>query len=201
MLQLFTWTTPNGVKPLILLEELELPYKTHWVDIGKGQQHEESYLQVNPNAKIPALVDDDEVITIFESGAILTYLAEKTGKFLPKSGQGRAAAFAWLFFQVGGVGPMFGQLGHFANFAKEKIPYAIDRYKKETERLYGVLDKRLGSAPYLAGEYGIADMATYGWANGHDRLGVSIESFPNVKQWLARVGERPAVKRAVALKP
>lgn len=198
MLDLYTWTTPNGIKPLILLEELGLEYETHWVNIGKGQQFEEEYLRVNPNAKIPALVDD--VTTVFESGAILIYLAEKAGKFLPKSGQERATALSWLFFQVGGVGPMFGQLGHFLH-AEPRDEAAIDRYRKETNRLYGVLDKRLSQAPYLAVEYGIADMATFGWAKGYERYDVSPESIPHVKKWIDRIAERPAVKRALAKKP
>lgn len=198
MLQLYTWTTPNGIKPLIMLEELGIPYETHWVNIGQGAQHEPSYLAINPNAKIPALVDSG--VRIFESGAMLIYLAEKTGRFLPPSGPARHETHAWLFFQVGGVGPMFGQLGHFLH-AGEKLPYAIDRYKKETERLYGVLDKRLGEVEYLAGEYSIADIATVGWASAYERLGLSIGSYPNVGKWLERVGARPAVQRARALKP
>ena len=198
MLDLYTWTTPNGIKPLILLEELGMEYETHWVNIGKGQQFEEDYVRVNPNAKIPALVDD--VTTVFESGAILIYLAEKAGKFLPKSGQERASTLSWLFFQVGGIGPMFGQLGWFLR-ASHKDPFAIERYKKETERLYAVLDKRLSQAPYLANEYSIADMATFGWAKGYDHLEITPESIPNVKKWIDRIAERPAVQRALAKKP
>jgi GST-like protein len=198
MLQVHTWTTPNGIKPLILLEELGLPYELRWVDIGKGQQHDPSFLRINPNAKIPALVDDG--VPIFESGAILVHLAEKTARFLAPSGRARSDAFAWLFFQVGSVGPMFGQLGHFRN-APEKIPYAIDRYQKETERLYGVLEKRLVEVEYLVGEYGIADMATFGWAGGMHRLGIDPAPFPNVVKWLERISARPAVQRARAMKP
>ena len=198
MLQVHTWTTPNGLKPLILLEELGLPYDTRWVDLGKGQQHDAGFLRINPNGKIPVLVDDG--VPIFESDAILVHLAEKTGRFLAPSGRARTDAFAWLFFQVGGIGPIFGQLGHFRN-APEKIPYAIDRYKKETERLYGVLEKRLAKVDYLAGEYGIADMATVGWAGSMSRLGIGPGPFPNVAKWLDRVSARPAVQRARALKP
>lgn len=198
MLDLYTWTTPNGIKPLIMLEELGLEYETHWVNIGRGQQFEEEYLRVNPNAKIPALVDD--VTTVFESGAILIYLAEKAGKFLPQAGQERATALSWLFFQVGGVGPMFGQLGHFLR-TEPRDEAAIDRYRKETTRLYGVLDKRLSQAPYLAVEYGIADMATFGWAKGYDHYGISPQSIPHVKKWIDRIAERPAVVRALAKKP
>ncbi|MDB4977683.1 MAG: gst7 [Myxococcaceae bacterium] len=198
MLKVYTWTTPNGIKPLIMLEELGVPYETHWVDIGRGQQHEPSFLRINPNGKIPALLDDD--VSIFESGAILVHLAEKTGRFLPSSGQARSDALSWLFFQVGGIGPMFGQLGHFLH-APEKIPYAIARYRGETERLYGVLDKRLAEVEYLAGEYGVADIATVGWAGAIPRFGIAAETFPHVSAWLERVGKRPAVQRARALKP
>jgi len=153
---------------------------------------------VNPNAKIPALVDD--VTTVFESGAILVYLAEKAGKFLPKAGQERASALSWLFFQIGGVGPMFGQLGWFLSHEPTDIA-AVARYKKETERLYAVLDKRLSQAPFLANEYGVADMATFGWAKGYDHYGVSPGSIPHVKKWVDRVADRPAVQRAMAKKP
>lgn len=198
MLDLYTWTTPNGVKPLILLEELGLPYQTHWINIGKGDQQTPEFLKINPNGKVPALKDGEHAI--FESGAILIHLAEKSGKFLPASGKARSDVLEWLFFQVGGVGPMFGQLGHFMN-AKEKIPYAIDRYKKETERLYAVLEKRLGEADYLAGEYSIADMAMFGWAKAYDRFGISADTIPNVVKWIERIGARPAVQRATAIKP
>lgn len=198
MFKLFTWTTPNGIKPLIMLEELGLPYETHWVNIGKGQQHKPDFLDINPNGKIPALSDDG--LAVFESGAILIHLAEKTGRFLAPSGPGRAQALEWLFFQVGGVGPMFGQLGHFLT-APQKVPYGIERYRKESERLYGVLDKRLASVDYLAGQYGIADMATFGWAACHETLGISLGTFSNVARWLKLVGDRPAVQRALALKP
>jgi GST-like protein len=198
MLKLYTWTTPNGIKPILLLEELGIPYEMHWVDIGKGKQHEPAYLRINPNGKIPALEDDG--LPIFESGAILIHLAEKAGRFLAPSGRARSDALAWLFFQVGSVGPMFGQLGHFLH-AEEKVPYAIDFYRKETERLYGVLDQRLGEAEYLAGEYSIADMATFGWAGAMSRLRIDPAPYPNVTRWLARLGERPAVQRAQAKKP
>lgn len=199
MLQVYTWTTPNGIKPLILLEELGVPYETHWINIGQGAQHEPGYLRINPNAKIPALVDDK--VAIFESGAILVHLAEQAGRFLPSSGQARSDALSWLFFQVGAVGPMFGQLGHFLTAAPEKIPYAIERYKTETLRLYGVLEKRLSAVDYLAGEYGIADIATVGWAAALPRFGIAPETFPKVSAWLDRIALRPAVQRARALKP
>jgi GST-like protein len=193
MVTLHTWTTPNGIKPIILLEELEVPYQIVWVDLGKGEQHDPDYLRINPNAKIPALVDDG--VPIFESGAILIYLAEKYGRFLARDGQARTDALGWLFFQVGSIGPMFGQLGHFLR-ADEKIPYAIDRYRKETERLYGVLEKRLGEADFLAGEYSIADMASFGWAGAMSRLQIDPAPYPNVHRWLERVRARPAVQRA-----
>jgi GST-like protein len=198
MLQLHTWTTPNGIKPLIMLEELGEPYDLHWVDISKGAQHQPAFLAINPNGKIPALVDDG--LPIFESGAILVHLAEKYGRFLPQSGPQRAAALQWLFFQVGGIGPMFGQLGHFVR-AKEKIPYAIERYQTETTRLYGVLEKRLAEADYLAGEYGIADIASFGWVALHQNFQIERATIPNVIRWLDRVAERPAVQRAKRLKP
>jgi GST-like protein len=198
MLQLYTWTTPNGIKPLIMLEELALPYQTHWIDIGKGEQHSDAFLRISPNGKIPALVDEE--LTIFESGALLLHLAQKSGQFLPSSGQARADALSWLFFQVGSIGPMFGQLGHFMQ-AAEQVPYALERYRKESERLYGVLDRRLGQVEYLAGEYGVADIATVGWASAHDRLAIQRDAYPNVAAWLDRIAARPAVQRARALKP
>lgn len=198
MLKLYTWNTPNGYKPLIMLEELGVPYETHWVDIGAGQQHKPEFLAINPNGKIPALVDDG--LPIFESGAILIYLAEKSGRFLPPSGPGRVEALEWLFFQVGGVGPMLGQLGHFVR-APQKVSYGLERYRKESERLYGVLDGRLHRVDYLAGQYGIADMATVDWVSHHESLGIDIARFPAVGAWLKRVCERPAVQRARAMKP
>jgi GSH-dependent disulfide-bond oxidoreductase len=198
MIHLHTWTTPNGIKPLILLEELELKYETHWVNIGKGDQMTPEFIRINPNSKIPALVDGDT--TIFESGAILVHLAERTDRFLPKSEKERALTFSWLFFQIGSVGPMFGQLGFFAR-QEQKNEQAIDRYRKETERLYAVLNQRLGEAEYLAGEYSIADMAHYGWVKAYDRLGISGDTIPNVVKWVQRLDARPAVQRANAIKP
>jgi GST-like protein len=200
MIELYTWTTPNGVKPLIMLEETGLPFHVTPVNIGKGEQHAPDYVRINPNAKIPAMVDDD--VRIFESGAILIHLAEKSGKFLPSSAQARADVLGWLFFQVGSVGPMFGQLGHFrsANLADH---YALDRYTKEVERLADVMDKRLGETEYLGGaEYSIADIATIGWARG---LGgyyrFDMTRRPNLQKWIDRVVERPAVHKALAWKP
>ncbi len=202
MIDLYTWTTPNGYKPLLLLEELGVEFQAHPINITKGDQHTPEFLRKNPNGKIPAIVDGagtaDEVV-VFESGAILVYLAEKHRRFLPAGGQARASVFAWLMFQMGGVGPMFGQLGHFLS-AKEKVEYAINRYRGETERLYGVLDRRLGEVPYLAGEYSIADMATYPWAAAIDRFGVSREKLPNVVRWLDAMAARPAVAKAMGTK-
>jgi GSH-dependent disulfide-bond oxidoreductase len=198
MIHLHTWTTPNGIKPLIMLEELELKYETHWVNIGKGEQLKPDFLKINPNGKIPALVDGDT--TVFESGAILIHLAERTDRFLPKSEKERAETLSWVFFQVGGLGPMMGQYGFFSR-QEEKIPVAIDRYKKETERLLGVMNQRLGETEYLAGEYSIADMMSYGWAKAYDRFGISADSIPNVAKWIERLNARPAIQRAVAMKP
>jgi GST-like protein len=198
MIHLHTWTTPNGIKPLILLEELGLEYETHWVNIGKGEQLKPEFLKINPNGKIPALVDGDT--TIFESGAILIHLAERADRFLPKSEKERAETLSWVFFQVGGLGPMMGQYGFFSR-QEAKIPIAIERYKKETERLLGVLDKRLGEAEYLAGEYSIADMMSYGWAKAYSLFGISPETIPNVAKWVERLEARPAVQRANAKKP
>ncbi len=201
MIDLYAWTTPNGYKPLILLEELGLEYRLYPINIGKGQQHTPGFLRINPNGKIPALVEGAgtaDQIVVFESGAILIHLAEKAGRFLPTSGQPRATVLSWLMFQMGGVGPMFGQLGHFM-MAKEQIEYALNRYRKETERLYTVLDGRLAEAEYLGGEYSIADIATYPWAGALDRFGIPRESYPNVARWLDKVGERPAVAKAMGI--
>src|SRR5919202_3246064 len=198
MIDLYTFTTPNGRKASIMLEEVELPYNVHKIDISKGDQFKPEFVAINPNSKIPAIVDEDgpdgKPIAVFESGAILIYLAEKTGKFLPKEPRGRTVAIEWLMFQMGGVGPMFGQAHHFRRFAPEQIPYAIERYTKETARLYGVLDKRLAEAEYLAGEYGIADMATYPWAARHEWQGVSLGDFPNVRRWFDAISARPSVQ-------
>ena len=196
MLQLYTWTTPNGIKPLIMLEELGIPYETHWVDIGKGAQHEPSFLEVNPNAKIPALADGP--LRIFESGAILIYLGEKAGRLLPSAGQPRADTLAWLMFQMGGVGPMLGQAHHFRIYAPDKIPYAVDRYTNEARRLYGVIDKRLAASEWLGGaEYSIADIATFPWLRSWQNQGIVLEEYPHLKRWFDTIAERPAVQRGV----
>lgn len=202
MLTLYTWTTPNGFKPLILLEELGLPHNVVPVNIGQGEQHRHDYLRINPNGKIPALVDEEggQRTVVFESGAILIYLAEKAGRLLPKEGPGRYEALAWLMFQMGGIGPMLGQAGHFLRLP-EKIPYAIERYTSEARRLYGVLDGRLGEAEYLAGDYSIADIATFPWVRNPAFFGLSIEQWPNVLRWIEAIGARPAVQRALTYKP
>ena len=203
MIDLYTWTTPNGRKASIMLEEVGLPYTVHPINIGKGDQHTPDFLRINPNNKIPAIIDHDgpggQPVTVFESGAILIYLAEKTGRLLPKDGADRAAALQWLMFQMGGVGPMFGQVGHFKMAAPEPNPYAEKRYTDESLRLLGVMDGRLTDAPYLAGAYSIADIATYPWILAGRRLGLDLEAFGNVSRWLEAIGERPAVVKGMAV--
>jgi GST-like protein len=203
MIDAYVWTTPNGFKLLIALEELALPYRVNWVDIGKGEQAKPEFIAVNPNAKIPAIVDRDTNISVFESGAVLTYLAEKAGKLLPASGPERYATLEWMYFTIGGPGPMMGQLGFFARFAKEKIPMAIERYTKESERLMKVLDVRLGETKYLAGsELTIADILNFTWANaGRTFLGLDYKPLPNLVRWLDELGARPAFVKALAMKP
>jgi GST-like protein len=186
-----------------MLEECALPYNVHRIDIGKGDQHSPAFLAICPNGKIPAIVDtegpDGRPMPLFESGAILVYLAGKAGKFLPASLRGKYEALQWLMFQMGGVGPMFGQVHHFVRQAKEEVPYAIERYTKEKDRLYGVLDKRLGEAEYLAGEYSIADIATYPWVARHEWHRTNLADFPNVKRWFDAISARPAVQRGMAV--
>ncbi|MCU0686650.1 MAG: glutathione S-transferase N-terminal domain-containing protein [Polyangiaceae bacterium] len=194
--------TPNGRKVPILLEELGVPYEVRKVDIGQGEQNDASFRALNPNGKIPVLVDDegpgDKPIAIFESGAILIYLAEKAkSPLLPAEGAERYAVLQWLMFQMAGVGPMFGQYGHFDRGAPERLPYAIDRYQKETKRLYGVLDVQLGQGEFLAGDYSIADIATYPWASAHGFFKIDVEPYPNVRRWLEVMGKRPAVQRGM----
>ena len=204
MIDLYTWGTPNGRKVSIMLEECGLPYRTHAIDIGKNDQFTAEFVAINPNSKIPAIVDsagpDGKPISLFESGAILLYLAGKTGKFLPASVRGKYEALQWLMFQMGGVGPMIGQAHHFLRAAPEKVPYGIERYSKETRRLYGVLDRRLAGAAFLAaGKYGIADMATFPWIARHEWHQVDLAEFPNVKRWYDAIGARPAVVRGMAV--
>ena len=204
MIDLYTWGTPNGRKVSIMLEECGLPYRIHAINIGKNDQFTAEFVAINPNSKIPAIVDsagpDGKPISLFESGAILLYLAGKTGKFLPVSVRGKYEALQWLMFQMGGVGPMIGQAHHFLRAAPEKVPYGIERYSKETRRLYGVLDRRLAGAAFLAaGKYGIADMATFPWIARHEWHQVDLAEFPNVKRWYDAIGARPAVVRGMAV--
>jgi GSH-dependent disulfide-bond oxidoreductase len=203
MIELYTWSTPNGRKVSVMLEECGLPYNVHKIDIGKGEQFAPGFVAINPNSKIPAIVDSDGPdggpIQIFESGAILVYLSGKTGRFLPRSVRGKYEALQWLMFQMGGVGPMFGQAHHFLRTAKEQVPYGIERYSKETRRLYAVLDKRLAEAPFLATEYSIADIATFPWTARHEWHKVDLAEFPNVKRWYDTIARRPAVARGMAV--
>ena len=203
MIDLYTWTTPNGYKASIALEELGIPYRVHPVHIGRREQFAPEYLAINPNNKIPAIVDSEgpagKPISVFESGAILIYLAEKCGALLPKDGEGRMVALEWLMFQMGGVGPMFGQAAHFRRFAPEKIEYAIERYTNEAKRLCGVLDRRLATVPYLAGEYSIADIATFPWTRSLAAIGLEPADYPNLARWSDEVAARPAVVRGLAV--
>ena len=203
MIELYTWSTPNGRKVSIMLEELGLPYDVHAINIGKDDQFTKEFIAINPNSKIPAIVDTDgpdgKPISMMESGAILIYLAEKTGRFMPASGRDRYVALQWLMFQMGGVGPMFGQVHHFLRAAKEPVPYAISRYTKETQRLYGVLDARLAQREYLAEDYSVADIATYPWVARYEWHKTQLEDFPNVKRWFDAISQRPAVKKGMAV--
>jgi GST-like protein len=200
MIDLYTWGTPNGRKISVALEELGLPYKTFPINITKNEQFAPDFLKISPNNKIPAIVDHDgpggKPHAVFESGAILIYLAEKTGKLMPLDPVGRSVCLQWLMFQMGGLGPMCGQAHHFRRFAPEQIPYAIKRYTDETARLYGVMDKRLGEAAYLAGpDYTIADIASYPWIARHEWQGQDLNNFPNLKRWYDSISARPAVER------
>ncbi|MBK3506872.1 glutathione S-transferase N-terminal domain-containing protein [Pseudomonas sp. LF135] len=205
MIDLYYWTTPNGHKVSLFLEEAGLPYKVHPINIGQGDQFKPDFLKIAPNNRIPAIVDQSPSdggapISLFESGAILLYLAEKTGQFLPKDLRGRQEALQWLFWQMGGLGPMAGQNHHFSQFAPEKIPYAIKRYVDETARLYGVLDRRLADRPFVAGDdYSIADMAIYPWIVSHKWQSQRLEDFPHVQRWFNSIKERPATVRAYEL--
>jgi GST-like protein len=200
MIQLYTWGTPNGKKVSIMLEEIGLPYEVHAINIGQGDQMKPEYLAINPNNKIPAIIDTDgpggKPFKLFESGAILMYLAEKTGKLWPADMRQRYTVIQWLMFQMGGVGPMFGQANYFYRL-EEKVPYAIERFRKEALRLYNVLNKELGQREYVAGEYSIADIATYPWVWRHDIHQVKLEDFPNVKRWYDAISARPAVQRGM----
>jgi len=198
VIDLYTWSTPNGRKVSIMLEEVGLPYQTHPIDITADDQFKPDFLKISPNNKIPAIVDRDNDYALFESGAILIYLAEKTGKLMPSEPLARMDVMQWLMFQMGGVGPMFGQTHHFHRFAKEKIPYAVNRYVGETKRLYGVMDKRLGETAYLAGnDYTIADVATWPWVSRFEwhALDDNLDGFPNVKRWYSEIAARPGVQK------
>ncbi|MGF1541810.1 MAG: glutathione S-transferase N-terminal domain-containing protein [Pleurocapsa sp.] len=196
-INLYTFTTPNGRKASIALEELELEYQVHTVDITKGEQFTSEFVAINPNSKIPAIVDRDTDITVFESGAILIYLAEKTGKLLPTETKKRFEVIEWLMFQMGSVGPMFGQYNHFNRYAPEKIPYAIERYQKETLRLYEVLNKQLADKEYICSEYSIADIAIFPWVAAYEFMGLTLDNHPYLQQWVAKVGQRPAVQKGM----
>jgi len=202
MIQLYTWGTPNGKKVSIMLEEIGVPYEVHAINIGQGDQFKPEYLAINPNNKIPSIIDTDgpggKPFTLFESGAILMYLAEKSGKLWPADLRQRYTVIQWLMFQMGGVGPMFGQANYFYRL-EEKIPYAIERYHKEALRLYGVLEQALSHNEFLAGEYSIADIATYPWVWRHEMHHVKLEDFPNVKRWYDNISARPAVKRGMEI--
>ncbi|MEE4272934.1 MAG: glutathione S-transferase N-terminal domain-containing protein [Thermoanaerobaculales bacterium] len=202
MIDLYTWDTPNGDKARIMLEECGIDYTVHPVNLSEGEQHEPDYLTINPNGKIPAIVDPDGPgggpLALFESGAILLYLAEKTGRLLPSDPRRRWAAVQWLMFQMGGIGPTLGQLGHFLYFAPEPVPAAVERFSGEAQRLAEVADGRLRGREYLADEYSVADIACYPWLARHERLGIDLDELPDLRRWLDTVGSRPAVRRAMA---
>jgi len=201
LIDLYTWSTPNGRKVSIMLEELGLPYRVHPVNIGAGEQHTPEFLAINPNNRIPAIIDQEgpegRPFKLFESGAILLYLSWKTGRFLPTRVTDQFEVIQWLMFQMGGVGPMFGQVHHFLRAAPEPVPYAITRYSTETRRLYGVLNGHLTQHEYLGSEYSVADMATYPWVARHEWHKVDLSDFPAVKRWFDRIGARPAVQRGM----
>ncbi len=203
MIDLYTWSTPNGRKVSVMLEEVGLEYTVHPINILEGDQSTPEFIALNPNGKIPAIVDSDgpggEPISMFESGAILIYLANKTGKLYPEDERQRYEVLQWLMFQMGGVGPFFGQANHFRRFAKEQVPYAIERYTKEAHRLYRVMDARLAEVEYLAGDYSIADVATYPWTARHPWHGIELDEIPNLKRWFDAISARPAVERGMAV--
>ncbi len=197
MIDLYTFGTPNGHKASIVLEELGLEYEVHKIDITKDEQFTPEFVAINPNSKIPAIVDRDAEITVFESGAILVYLAEKTGKLLPSETKERFQVIEWLMFQMANVGPMFGQYNHFNRYAPEKIPYAIERYKKETLRLYEVLNKQLADKEFICGTYSIADIATFPWVNAYEYMELTLDNHPHLQQWVSRMEQRPAVQKGM----
>jgi GST-like protein len=203
MIDAYTWKTSNGRKVTIMLEEIQIPYRLHPIDIGKDDQFKPEYVKLNPNSKIPTIVDQDgpggKPFRIIESGAILMYLAEKTGKLMPKETRARYEVIQWVMFQMGGVGPNFGQMHHFNRAAKEKVPYALNRFGTEVKRLYGVLNSRLAEGPYLAGDYSIADICTYPWVVRYEWQNVNLNEFPNVKRWYDAISARPAVQKGLEL--
>jgi GST-like protein len=201
MLDLYFWTTPNGYKPLIFLKEARLDYRLLPVNIGTGEQFDPDFLKIAPNNRIPALVDHapqdgGDPVSIFESGAILLYLAEKVGRFLPDDARGRSEVLQWLFWQMGGLGPMAGQNHHFSHYAPQKIPYAINRYQDETARLYRVLNAQLAGRDFIAGDYSIADMASYPWIVPHEKQGIDLADYRNVERWFHAIAQRPAIQAA-----
>lgn len=202
-IELYYWPTPNGWKITIMLEELGVPYEVKYINIGKGEQFEPDFLKIAPNNRMPAIVDPDgpggEPISVFESGAILQYLGRKFAKFYPADERARVQTEEWLFWQVGGLGPMAGQAHHFRQYAPEKIEYGINRYTNEVNRLYGVMNKRLAEREFLAGDYSIADMASIGWVIPHERQGQDLNDFPHLKRWLETVMARPAVIKAIGV--
>lgn len=195
MIDLYTWTTPNGRKISIALEEMGLPYETHAVDIGKDEQFKPEFLKIGPNNRIPAIVDRDNGLSLMESGAILIYLADKTGRFLPQGGEARYRTIEWLMWQMGGPGPMLGQVHHFVKYNPGRAPYAEERYTKEAHRLYGVLDKRLDGRGFVADDYSIADMAIWPWISRFEWQKIDLTLYPNVKRWYETIAQRPAVQR------
>jgi len=201
MIELYYWPTPNGIKITMMLEECDLPYEVKYINIGKGDQFEPEFLKIAPNNRMPAIIDTDgpdgNPISAFESGAILQYLGRKTGKFYPKDERARVKVDEWLFWQMGGLGPMAGQAHHFRQYAPKKIDYAYDRYTDEVNRLYGVMDISLKDREFLAGDYSIADMAAYPWVRPYKRQGQDLAEFPNLEAWYKRIHDRPAVVRAV----
>ena len=205
MIDLYTWSTPNGYKVSIMLEELELPYKVIPIDISKGEQFNDPFLKISPNNKIPAIVDhlgpDSRPFSLFESGAILMYLAEKAGQFMPSETRQRYTVIQWLMFQMGGLGPMLGQNHHFRHYAPEPIDYAVNRYTSEARRLYGVMDQRLGEVEYLADVYSIADIACFPWIRPWKRQGQDLDQHPNLKRWFEAIDQRPAVQRGLQVPP
>ena len=195
MIDLYSWTTPNGRKVSILLEELGIPYSAHAIDIGKDEQFHPDFLKISPNNRIPAIVDRDNGMSLMESAAIMIYLADKAGRLLPKEGEGRYRVLEWLMWQMGGIGPMLGQVHHFVKYNPGKAPYAEERYLKEAARLYGVLDKRLAQYPFVAGDSSIADIAIWPWISRFEWQQVDLAKYPNVKRWYEEIAARPAVQR------